>query len=257
MQSRLEREVAGHDQIDDVEVAVSDAEDGELGLEAADCQVQPREEEQRDDEDADDVGHQLVAEECSREAAFGEPFHGATPHDDRLATTPGLRALVGQGGQARVVGGKRGVLVGGRGRCLRVGSGGRRRGGHCIVHTVDGRSVRGGVVGRRCVGHGLLSLHAFEADRVIVGVDEYPPESEAEQAERRPHHGVQVAQLVPIGGTVDLPPRRHGAAGDEDQHGHVQRHGSLREPALTHGGNDTGPRSPGDFAARVGRCSLR
>ena len=82
MQARLERQEPGGDQVDDVEVAVADAEDGELDLEAPDGEVQAREEEQRDDQHADDVGHQLVAEERPLQAALGEP-----PHCSRRTTT--------------------------------------------------------------------------------------------------------------------------------------------------------------------------
>ena len=40
MQTRLEGEEAGGDQVHDVEVAVADAEDGELDLEAPEREVQ-------------------------------------------------------------------------------------------------------------------------------------------------------------------------------------------------------------------------
>ena len=83
VQPRLERQEPGGDQVDDVEVAMADAEDGELDLEAADLRVvQPRENEQRDDQHADDVGHQLVAEERPGESALGQ-----SPHCSRRTTT--------------------------------------------------------------------------------------------------------------------------------------------------------------------------
>ena len=65
---------------------MTDAEDGELDLESPDRDVQAGEEEQRDDQHADDVGHQLVAEERPLQAALGEPSHCSrrTTTDSRL-----------------------------------------------------------------------------------------------------------------------------------------------------------------------------
>ena len=68
---------------------MTDAEDGELELEAAERELQAGEEEQRDDQHADDVGHELVAEERPRQAALGEPAHGA-----RRTTTDSRRRHV-------------------------------------------------------------------------------------------------------------------------------------------------------------------
>ena len=103
----------------------------------------------------------------------------------------------------------------------------------------------------------LAVAHALEADRVVVGVNQQPPEVDAEEAEDRPHDHVEVAELVPVGRPRHLPPRCDGAPGYEDQHGQVQRNGSPREPAVAHGsmlpalfGADSSP--PGR-SVRVGR----
>ena len=239
MEPRLERQEPGGDQVDDVEVAVADAEDGELDLEAADLAiVQAREEEQRDDQHADDVGHQLVAEERPPQAALGEP-----PHCSRRTTTvsrvaPGLGPLGGQLGQARVVGGQLGVLLG-DGGCR------RRRVGCWRVGIRRGGRDRARAVGRRGF---LLAPHALEPDGVVVGVEEHPPEVQAQDPEDGPHDRVEVAQLVPAFGPVDLPPGGHRAARHEHEDGHVQRYGSPGKPPFTHGGHVTGPFRPDDFA---------
>ena len=65
---------------------MADAEDGELDLVATERNVQPREEEERDDQHADDVGHQLIAEERAAQAPLEDALHGArrTTTDSRL-----------------------------------------------------------------------------------------------------------------------------------------------------------------------------
>ena len=100
---------------------MADAEDGELDLVATALDVvEPGEDEERDDEDADDVGHHLVAEQRALEALPQEAVSLRSPGDDGLGVAPGLGSLGRELGQAGVVGGQLGVLVGAHG-------GGRQR----------------------------------------------------------------------------------------------------------------------------------
>ena len=82
-------------------------------------------------EHADDVRHQLIAEERAFEAALGETLHGAR----RMTTVSRLRQVLGpfsaSVGQARVVGGELGVLLGGGTGPPRE-AGGHRRGAPAI-----------------------------------------------------------------------------------------------------------------------------
>ena len=170
-------EAARRDEVHDVEVTVTDAGDGELDLVPAEREVQPGEEEEREDEHADDVGHQLVAKERSRQPAGGRAVSGnalGVPHDDRLAIAPCLRPLGRQRGQPGVVGGE-----------LRDPP--RRRPTTRCLRSDGGRGGRGGLARRR--GPRRRSVPACRRmprrpTVVVVGVDEHPPEGQAEERRR-------------------------------------------------------------------------